>query len=64
MLSESDLDKLYTWVDTIPLSRPKKNMARDFSDGVLMADILCHCFPKILKKHNYDIKHSTESKIT
>ena len=27
------LEKLYFWVDEIPLSRPKRNMARDFADG-------------------------------
>jgi hypothetical protein len=38
-LSEDDLQKLYAWVDQIPLSRPKKNIARDFSDGVLLAEV-------------------------
>ena len=32
-MTEEELEKLYTWVDEIPLSRPKKNMTRDFSDG-------------------------------
>lgn len=27
------LSEIYHWVDSIPLSRPKKNLARDFSDG-------------------------------
>ncbi len=44
MLSDEQLDKLYTWIDSIPLSRPKKNLARDFSDGVLMADLLSNYF--------------------
>ena len=30
---EEELQDLYMWVDGIPLSRPKKNIARDFSDG-------------------------------
>ena len=29
------LEKLYSWVDQIPLSRPKKNMGRDFADAGL-----------------------------
>ena len=33
VVSEEDLQKLYTWVDEIPLSRTKKNIARDFRDG-------------------------------
>ena len=33
METEADLQDLYTWIDEIPLSRPKKNITRDFSDG-------------------------------
>ena len=32
-LDEEELQRIYTWVDDIPLSRPKKNITRDFSDG-------------------------------
>ena len=32
-MDDDSLQRLYSWVDEIPLSRPKKNMARDFSDG-------------------------------
>lgn len=32
-MEEEDLQRLYTWLDEIPLSRPKRNIARDFSDG-------------------------------
>ena len=32
-LTPSQLDEVYKWVDAVPLSRPKKNIARDFSDG-------------------------------
>ena len=27
-LDEGDLQRLYAWVDEIPLSRPKRNIAR------------------------------------
>lgn len=30
---DAELEQLYTWIDSIPLSRPKKNIGRDFSDG-------------------------------
>jgi hypothetical protein len=30
---EAELEELYTWIDSIPLSRPKKNISRDFADG-------------------------------
>lgn len=32
-LDDETLQRLYTWVDEIPLSRPKRNIARDFSDA-------------------------------
>lgn len=32
-LNEANLRKLFSWVDEIPLSRPKKFINRDFSDG-------------------------------
>lgn len=32
-IDEGTLQEIYAWVDQIPLSRPKKNFARDFSDG-------------------------------
>lgn len=32
-LDEEEMQMIYNWVDEIPLSRPKRNIARDFSDG-------------------------------
>ena len=32
-LDEEEMQGIYNWVDEIPLSRPKRNIARDFSDG-------------------------------
>ena len=39
-LSEDELNKIYNWVDCVPLSRPKKHIGRDFADGVLIAEII------------------------
>lgn len=33
VLKEQELEEIYNWVDEIPLSRPKRNIARDFSDA-------------------------------
>jgi hypothetical protein len=33
VLSDEDLQKVYSWVDEIPLSRSKRNITRDMSDG-------------------------------
>lgn len=49
---------IYNWVDEIPLSRPKRNIARDFSDGVLMAEIVKHYIPHLVELHNYSAAHS------
>jgi len=32
-MDELILEQLYMWIDSIPLSRPKKDLKRDFSDG-------------------------------
>ena len=32
-ISDELLEDLYAWVDHIPLSRPKKDIRRDFADG-------------------------------
>eukprot|EP01116_Phalansterium_solitarium_P003964 TRINITY_DN14818_c0_g1_i1.p1 TRINITY_DN14818_c0_g1~~TRINITY_DN14818_c0_g1_i1.p1 ORF type:complete len:221 (-),score=24.92 TRINITY_DN14818_c0_g1_i1:493-1155(-) len=60
---EEVMQKVYAWVDDIQLSRPKKNIARDFSDGVLMAEVLKHCFPKLVELHNYSAANSPPKKI-
>lgn len=33
LLKEEELEEIYNWVDEIPLTRAKRNMARDFSDA-------------------------------
>lgn len=62
-LNEQELEELYAWVDKIPLSRPKKNIARDFSDGVLVAELLHHSFPKLVELHNYAGANATKNKL-
>lgn len=61
-LSEEDLQTVYNWVDSIPLSRPKRNIARDFSDGVLAAEVVRHFIPKLVDVHNYSAAHSVSQK--
>jgi len=38
-LEEGELEEVFSWVDGIELSRPKKNLTRDFADGVLVAEV-------------------------
>ena len=61
-LTEEDLQIVYNWVDEIPLSRPKRNISRDFSDGVLLAEIVKHFLPKLVDLHNYSAAHSLSQK--
>ena len=62
-LSDDQLQRLYTWVDEIPLSRPKRNIARDFSDAVLLAEVIRHYFPSMVELHNYPSANSTQQKM-
>lgn len=32
-LDDQLLQDLYAWIDTVPLTRPKKHIEKDFSDG-------------------------------
>ena len=63
MLDDEDLQRVYQWVDEIPLSRPKRNIARDFSDGLLTAEIVQHYFPKLIELHNYPAANSYAQKM-
>jgi hypothetical protein len=63
ILTDEELQRIYIWVDSIPLSRPKRNIARDFSDGVLLAEVVHHYFPKYVELHNYSAANSIRQKL-
>ena len=70
-MNNNDLDiesnetmQIYEWVDSFQLSRPKKNIARDFSDGLLLAEILKKYVPKLVDLHNYPDCSSTKHKLS
>ena len=62
-LTEEQLRALYAWIDAIPLSRPKRNISRDFSDGVLLAEVIGVYFPQLVEIHNYSPANSVQQKI-
>ncbi|XP_023183135.1 sperm flagellar protein 1-like isoform X1 [Xiphophorus maculatus] len=62
LLSEKEERDTLTWIDKIPFSRPKKNVSRDFSDGVMVAEIVKHYFPRIVDIHNYITSCKTQQK--
>jgi len=61
-LNPKDLEELYTWIDTVPLSRAKKNINRDFSDGVSVAEIVHFSMPRLIELHNYVNANSSAQK--
>lgn len=62
-LTEEELREIYEWVDTFDLSRIKRNINRDFSDGVLIAEILQTYHPKLVELHNYSACSSYKKKL-
>ena len=60
--NENELMYIYEWVDSVELSRPKKNIARDFSDALLLAEIIKSYFPKLVDLHNYPSCSNTKHK--
>lgn len=62
-LTDDQLRSIYAWIDAIPLSKPKRNIARDFSDGVLLAEVVAAYFPDLVELHNYGAANSVQQKI-
>ena len=48
-LDDQELEMIYAWVDQVPLTRPKKNIMRDFSDGNQIAHIIKYYLPMKFK---------------
>jgi len=62
-LTDEQLQDIYTWVDKVPLSRPKRSIARDFSDGVLFAEVIHHYHPRLVDLHNFSPANSLQAKM-
>ncbi|XP_062349376.1 sperm flagellar protein 1 [Cinclus cinclus] len=60
---DRSLVSLYRWLDTVPLSRPRRNIARDFSDGVLAAEVVKFFFPSLVELHSFVPTSSTAQKV-
>ncbi|XP_070539862.1 sperm flagellar protein 1-like isoform X2 [Ptychodera flava] len=63
-ISEEQLQDLFAWIDEIPLTRPKRNITRDFADGVMVAEIVKHFIPKLVEIHNYTPANSMQQKMS
>ncbi|CAL6287824.1 unnamed protein product [Bathycoccus prasinos] len=76
-ITERERMEIYVWIDRLNLqSKPKKHFARDFSDGVLCAEILMKTTTSVsssssrrsntarmISMHNYPIKNSFKGKL-
>ncbi|XP_024941740.1 sperm flagellar protein 1 isoform X2 [Cephus cinctus] len=61
--NQSDnVEEIYTWLDEVVSSGAKKNISRDFSDGVLMAEVLKVYYPHYVDSHNYTPANSIRTK--
>ena len=61
-LDEDEEQIVFNWIDEQELSRPKRNIHRDFSDGVLVSEIIHNHFPKLIEIHNYSSVSSKSDK--
>jgi hypothetical protein len=62
-LSEAQLRAVYAWVDQFTLSKQKKDISRDFSDGLAVAEIVSVIDPAIVEVHNYPSANSVKGKL-
>lgn len=55
--------ELRAWVDEPVYSRPRRNLGRDFSDGVLVAELIHHFCPRLVELPQYRTCNATAGKI-
>eukprot|EP00038_Savillea_parva_P003243 m.122705 g.122705 ORF g.122705 m.122705 type:complete len:255 (-) comp11118_c0_seq2:1430-2194(-) len=55
------------WMEQVPFSRKEvvsfKNIARDFSDGLCVAEVIKYYLPKLVELHNYRRASSSKQKL-
>ena len=61
-LDENEMLEMYEWVDSFTLSNPKKIISREFSDGVLYAEIIKKNIPNLVQLVNYVPTMNNEQK--
>eukprot|EP01066_Platyproteum_vivax_P003554 Platyproteum_vivax@DN14489_c0_g1_i1.p1 len=67
-IEENELMALFEWFRTrLPNTRVKTlqtSFQRDFSDGVVAAQLIHHCAPKLIQLHNYSPSNTHKQKAT
>jgi hypothetical protein len=61
LLSEEELNFIYEFTDEFALSKSKRIFSRDFSDGILMSEIVKYFYPSV-ELHNYLVLNSFSGK--
>eukprot|EP00035_Acanthoeca_spectabilis_P007387 m.136174 g.136174 ORF g.136174 m.136174 type:complete len:263 (+) comp13931_c0_seq7:414-1202(+) len=60
-------EKLKEWMEQVPFSRKEvvnfKNITRDFSDGLCIAEVIKYYCPKLVDMHNYHKASNTTQKL-
>ncbi len=59
---DKETNEILAWIDEINFSRSKKNLNKDFSDGVFIAELIKAHIPSIVDLHNYIPTSNTEQK--
>ncbi|XP_069139641.1 sperm flagellar protein 1-like isoform X10 [Argopecten irradians] len=62
-IDETEFNTIVEWLSRLKFSRPKTTLEKDFEDGVLIAEIVKHYFPKMVELHNYNPASSTKQKL-
>lgn len=62
-LNPYELEAILKWIDGFALSRSSKKLCRDFSDALLLAEILKYELPKLVDMHNYTACNSIQGKM-
>ena len=60
--TEEDIREVYEWVDTFNLSKVKRNIARDFSDGVLVFELMKPSYPDLVVLNTIVPAHNKKDK--
>lgn len=63
-LSDKDLQEVYSWINTIQLSRPRRHLGWDFSDGRLAAEIIHKHKPTLFDLKNFPTVNAREYKLS
>jgi hypothetical protein len=62
-LERSSTLEVCDWLESIPLSRPLRNISRDFSDCVLVAELVRYFKPAYVSLHNFPSASSFKQKV-